>query len=113
MYDATPKFGVAAVWTDKDGNSQEFETVVSHKPKKVGDNLAPVITAALANIGATKVPLNEAASWEFKVVRLPSETRTFEVESFAGIPRKVEAKSVCSAESQVPGGSGATTAPLS
>ena len=113
MYDATPKFGIAAAWTDKDGNTQEFETTVSFKPKKVGDNLGPVISEALANIGATKVPLNEAASWEFRVVRLPSETRPYAVESFAGIPRKVEAKSECSALAQVPGATDAVTAPLS
>lgn len=97
-------FNVTLSWRNKFGEVTDYSETVEFNPKKIGDNLTPVVTKAIEQSGLTKTPLNENSAVQITVTRA-AQLRDFTVsggEAAAG-GAKVKASSVADALSQVPG----------
>ena len=64
-------FRVDFVWRNKFGESTPHTADVKFNPKKVGNNLSPLLAEAAEAAGLTKLPLNEASAIGVTVRRLP------------------------------------------
>lgn len=105
-------FRVDFAWRNKFGETTPYSADVEFSPKKVGNNLSPLLSEAAEKAGLTKLPLNEMSAIGVTVRRLP-QFREYIVTGDNRVANggvRVKATSAADARSQVPGATHAEVA---